>query len=164
MTQEAASPVSDLELELMSSRLDDLLERGAGLKTLGGEVRATANSQNDASLPDDLRSNLSQSLVIEGAGDPSGTRDPSVQDQALGERFWSLYRKKLRASLCDPEGQLYALLVEQGKSDKKALIAGIAGALGVGMAFAGLICALAAILLEVGLQTFCELTQDQEPV
>lgn len=163
MTAGTAPPINEIELELMSSRLDDLLNSGAGLAALGREVRATARERGDPTLSDQLRRDLDESLAADGLAGPSGIRDASARDEALGEKFWKLYKRKLRQSICDPDGQLYAVLVEQGKSDKKALIAGIAGALGVGMAFAGVICALAAILLEIGLQTFCELTEDQEP-
>jgi hypothetical protein len=158
--EDAASELDDIELSLLEARVQSLRDKGtdSAYRLLGSELRPFIRNPAAAPLPVPLKEVL-QGSVARGDGPREEFRAGSAPDDRIGKQFWEIYRSQLRTSLCDPKGDLYKLLVAEGKTSTKAVITALVVTLGFGTAFAGVICALAAIILEIGLRSFCEWTE-----
>lgn len=159
--QDTQSEFDDIELSLLEARVQSLRQKGteSAYSLLGSELRPYIRNPEVAPLPVPLKEVLEESVAA-GNGASEEFRAGSAPDDRIGKRFWEIYRSQLRTSLCDPKGDLYKLLVSEGKTSTKAIITALVVTLGVGTAFAGVICGLAAIILEIGLRSFCEWTEN----
>ena len=129
------------------------------MRAVGRELIAVLDEENTASLPRVLSDfHNEQYLKLRELKEVTaeGTRSLSDDPKRVGQTFWNCYRTALRRSLCSKDGELYKLFAREGKVSTKAVIAGLASTLGLGSAFAGLLCGLAVVLLEVGIDAFCE--------
>lgn len=149
----------DMELTLLEARVQTLQRKGtdAAFTLLGSELRPYLRDPASSTLPTSLKDVL-EDPTFHGDGSPETFRS-SASDDRIGKRFWDVFGAQLRKSLCTPDGELHKLLVSEGKTTTKALITALVVTLGAGTAFAGVICGLAAIILEIGLRSFCEWTE-----
>jgi hypothetical protein len=159
--QAVSSEFDDIELSLMEARVKSLRNKGAdsAYGLIGNELRPFIGDPESSPLPESFKAALQQSLARRD-GWHEEFRAGSASDDKIGKRFWEIYRSQLRTSLCDTNGDLYKLLASEGQTSTKAVISGLIATLGLGTLFAGVICGLAAIILEIGLRAFCEWTEN----
>jgi hypothetical protein len=160
MAQTPRADLDEFELTLLEAKVEDMRRVGlqSAYATLGRELRPYVASVPSA-VPAPFRTLVE---AQETARAPSRFRAAEMADSDIGLQFWALYRRKSREELCSSEGELHKLFLSKGHVSTRAIIAGVATTVGVGTPFAGVLCALVAILLEVGLNAFCEWTDAPE--
>jgi hypothetical protein len=142
--------LDDIDLSLLEARVQSLRRDGidSAFSLVGHELRPHLMDPEKSPLP----SSVQAALLAEGEQPQAAFRAASSDDLGIGKSFWGIYSKQLRASICNRDGELYKLLASEGKTSTKAVIAALATTIGAGTAFAGLICGIAVILLEIGVR------------
>lgn len=159
--------LTDIDIELVAARVEDLRSKKdtSPFELTGREIQNYANKQNFSDLPVVLndffqKEKLKHDIYKEES--LAGTRALSEEEKAknLGKGFWKTYKGKIRDSICNKNGDLYKLFKREGKTSTKAIIVGLASTLGLGSAFTGILCGLVMILLDIGLDAFCDWTSE----
>jgi hypothetical protein len=137
--------------------LDDVIVEAIALrqKTEGGDLTAAY-----AAMERDL-AQLSRELDVT-------TLLPGGPDAALGmaakeknaKRFYAVFKKRIRANLCDGDGEFAKLIRAGVQGSVGAIVTALAAALSLPAAALTILVPLAVIISHSGLEAFCEVTEE----
>src|SRR4051794_35294380 len=106
--------LDEVELSLLDARVQSLRRDGinSAFSLVGHELRPYVQNPKHSPLPPSL-----QEVLAHGNNQIENEfRASSLDDLGIGRTFWSIYKSQLRVSICNRDGELYKLLVSEGKT------------------------------------------------
>ena len=128
------------------------------MKEKGGDLTPAFKALDEAIPQFEEKTGFSIEALIPAQSETGlGAAQKDIKE---GKRFWSVYSQSVRDALCDRNGQLYALVRSGVTSGTGAILATIMTTLALPMAALSIIIPITAILLTMGIDTYCKISQE----